>query len=280
MNRRSRMKTKRIFISYLLAIGTIMMVTAQVGCDPKKPEVEEKPEEQDSLWLATAKVTKPEDMTESQQTFTVNGVPFTMIRVEGGSVATFYMGETEVTQALWKAVMGKVDFETNPPHFEGVPERDYIGPQRPMCFVNWYACQQFINRLNEATGYTFRLPTDAEWEFAAKGGKSSKDYTYSGSNDIDEVAWYDGNTGGKGSRDVKTKAPNELGLYDMSGNVSEWVSDEWDDAYYTDTPVTFRIVRGGSWFDQEEECRVSSRDGEGEEASFDSVGFRLVLEVQ
>ena len=266
------MKTKRIFISYLLAIGTIMMVTALVGCDPKKPGVEEKPEEQDSLWLATAKVTKPEELAESQLTFTVN--------VESDGVTTFYMGETEVTQALWKAVMGKVDFETNPPHFEGVPERDYIGPQRPMCFVNWYACQQFINRLNGATGCTFRLPTDAEWEFAAKGGKSSKDYTYSGSNDIDEVAWYDGNTGGKGSRDVKTKAPNELGLYDMSGNVSEWVSDEWDDAYYTDTPVTFRIVRGGSWFDQEEECRVSSRDGEGEEASFDSVGFRLVLEVQ
>ena len=145
MNRRSRMKTKRILSSCLLAIGTIMMVTALVGCDPKKPGVEEKPEEQDSLWLATAKVTMPEELAESQLTFTVNEVTFTMIRVEGDGVTTFYMGETEVTQALWKAVMGKVDFETNPPHFEGVPERDYIGSQRPMCFVNWYACQQFIN---------------------------------------------------------------------------------------------------------------------------------------
>ena len=273
------MKTKRIFISYLLTIGTIMMATALMGCGPNKPETEENTEEQDSLWAATAEVTMPEDMAESQLTFTINGIPFTMIRVEGDSVETFYMGETEVTQELWKAVMGKVDFETNPPEFEGGPKRDYIGRQRPMCFVNWYACQQFTNRLNKATGCTFRLPTEAEWEFAARGGNSSKGYLYSGSNDIDKVAWYYGNTGGKGSRDVKTKAPNELGLYDMSGNVSEWVSDEWDDAYYTDTPISWRIVRGGSWLNQEEECRVSYREGEDEEASFDTVGFRLALEV-
>ncbi len=271
------MKAKRILGSCLLAIGTLMMVTALMGCDTKKPEVEVKLDEQDTLWLETVKVTMPEDLAESQLTFTINGVPFTMIRVKGN---TFYMGETEVTQALWKAVMGKVDFETNPPHFEGVPERDYIGPQRPMCFVNWYACQQFTQRLSKATGCTFRLPTEAEWEFAAKGGNKSKGYKYAGSNDIDEVAWYDGNTGGKGSRDVKTKAPNELGLYDMSGNVSEWVSDEWDEGYYTDTPISWRTVCGGSWFDQKEECRVSSRDGEGEESSFDSIGFRLALEVQ
>ena len=170
------MKVKRILGSCLLVMGTIMMVATLVGCDPKKPVVEVELGEQDSLWLSTAEVTMPESMAASQLTFTINGVLFTMIRVEGGSVETFYMGETEVTQALWKAVMEKVDFETNPPHFEGVPERDYIGPQRPMCFVNWYACQHFINRLSKATGCTFRMPTEAEWEFAAKGGKSSKDY--------------------------------------------------------------------------------------------------------
>ena len=274
------MKTKRIFISSILAISTIMMATVLMGCGPNKPETEENTEEQDSLWAATAEVTMPEDMAESQLTFTINGIPFTMIRVEGDSVETFYMGETEVTQELWKAVMGKVDFETNPPEFEGVPQRDYIGRQRPMCFVNWYACHQFTDRLNRATGCTFRLPTETEWEFAAKGGNQSKGYLYSGSNDIDEVAWYYGNTGGKGSRDVKTKAPNELGLYDMSGNVSEWVSDEWDDADYTDTPVIWRTVRGGSWLNQEEECRVSYREGEDEEASFDTIGFRLALEVR
>ena len=274
------MKTKRIFISSILAISTIVMATVLMGCGPNKPETEENTEEQDSLWAATAEVTMPEDMAESQLTFTINGIPFTMIRVEGDSVETFYMGETEVTQELWKAVMGKVDFETNPPEFEGVPQRDYIGRQRPMCFVNWYACHQFTDRLNRATGCTFRLPTETEWEFAAKGGNQSKGYLYSGSNDIDEAAWYDGNTGGKGSRDVKTKSPNELGLYDMSGNVSEWVSDEWDDAYYTDTPISWRIVRGGSWLNQEEECRVSYREGEDEEASFDTIGFRLALEVR
>ncbi len=274
------MKTIRFFSSYLWAIGTIVTATLLADCCPNKPETEEDTEEQDSLWVATAEVTMPEDRAGSQLTFTINGIPFTMIRVEGDSVTTFYIGETEVTQELWKAVMDKVDFETNPPEFEGVSQRDYIGSQRPMCFVNWYACQQFTNRLNKATGCTFRLPTEAEWEFAAKGGKSSKGYLYSGSNDIDKVAWYDGNTGGKGSCDVKTKAPNELGLYDMSGNVSEWVSDEWDDAYHTDTPISWRIVRGGSWFDQEEGCRVSSREGEDEEASFDTVGFRLALEVR
>lgn len=263
--------------SYLLAIGTIVMATVLIGCGPNKPETEENIEEQDSLWLSTAEVTMPEDMAESQLTFTINGIPFTMVRVEGDSIETFYMGETEVTQELWKAVMEKVDFETNPPVFEGVVERDYIGRQRPMCFVNWYACQHFINRLNKATGCTFRLPTEAEWEFAARGGKNSKGYKYSGSNDIDEVAWYDGNTDGKGCRDVKTKAPNELGLYDMSGNVSEWVSDEWNEFFYTDTPMTCRTIRGGSWVDLEERCRVSSRKGEDEEASFDTVGFRLAL---
>lgn len=300
--------------SILRTIVTIAMVGALASCNmtnvkKQRGETDGQPSVAVQEPEAPADMDVPSSFSETRETITIDGVSFTMIRVEGGSfymgaqstdasgrnydpeaedeedhvreetVNTFYIGETEVTQALWKAVMGKVDFETNPPQFEGGPERDYTGPQRPMCFVNTIYCQHFIDRLNKWTGCKFRLPTEAEWEFAARGGNHSKGYKYSGSNDIDEVAWYDGNTGGKGSRDVKTKAPNELGIYDMSGNVCEWVSDEWNEFYYTDTPMTLRTHRGGCWYDEKGKCRVSSRSGEDEEASFDVIGFRLALEI-
>ncbi len=168
--------------------------------------------------------------SQAKQTFTVNGVSFTMVRVEGGSftmgatdeqvseawydekpshqvtLSTYSIGETEVTQELWQAVMG-----SNPSNFKGA--------KLPVEEVSWNDCKKFIKKLNKKTGKTFRLPTEAEWEYASRGGSKSKGYKYSGSNDIESVAWYTSNSGSK-THDVATKQSNELGLYDMSGNVS------------------------------------------------------------
>lgn len=308
------MKTKRILNSCLQTIGTIIMTTALVSCgfmntgkgngngNGKDQSPLSKKEHYDQIEV-------PSSFSEARETITIDGVSFTMIRVEGGScylgaqskdaegqnydpdakdedgpvhldtIKTFYIGETEVTQALWTALTGDDSLEKNPPQFESAVSYDEIGPQRPMCFVSMLNSNRFINILNEVTGCKFRLPTEAEWEFAARGGNKSKGYKYSGSDNLDEVAWYRGNTDGKGSHDVKTKAPNELGLYDMSGNISEWVSDEWYYFPHTDTPMTCRIHRGGCWMSQPEDCHVSARNGEDEAAGFNVIGFRLALEV-
>ena len=228
------------------------------------------------------------------ETFTVNGVSFTMVAVEGGTftmgctgeqendcdsderpahqvtVSNFYMGETEVTQELWKAVMG-----SNPSYFKG--------DNLPVETVSCDDCQEFIKKLNELTGKKFRLPTEAEWEYAARGGSKSKGYKYSGSNTLGDVAWYDGNSGSK-THPVKTKRANELGLYDMSGNVWEWCSD-WYGGYSSDAQTnpkgaasgSGRVLRGGSWFSYERNCRVSDRSDyyPGNRDCYN--GFRLVI---
>lgn len=209
--------------------------------------------------------------------FTVNGVSFDMVRVEGGTfrmgataeqedvaysnempvhsvtLNSYYIGKTEVTQALWQAVMG-----SNPSAFKGA--------DLPVECVSWNDCQEFIQKLNSLTGRNFRLPTEAEWEFACRGGNNSRGYKYSGSNDIDNVAWYWDNSGGK-THPVGTKAPNELGIYDMSGNVWEWCSDWYADyTSYSQTDPTGpqsgsdRVYRGGCWYDGARSCRSSYRD--------------------
>ena len=181
----------------------------------------------------------------------------------------YYMGETEVTQELWEAVMG-----SNPSEF--------TGKNLPVEQVSWDDCQQFVMKLNALTGEQFRLPTEAEWEFAARGGNKSKYYQFSGSNTIENVAWFIGNS--SKTHPVKSKKSNELGIYDMSGNVWEWCQD-WYGTYsgssVTDpvgpTTGTDRLLRGGSWDAFAVDTRVASRVGVRPDRFFTDAGLRLAL---
>ena len=230
----------------------------------------------------------------SEQTFMVKGVEFKMIKVEGGTfrmgatseqgsgegdekpvhyvtLSDYHIGETEVTQELWQAVMG-----SNPSYFKG-------DNQRPVENVSWDDCQEFIKKLNRLTGKKFRLPTEAEWEYAARGGKYSRGYKYSGSNNSDEVAWYDSNSGSK-THPVKTKKDNELGLYDMSGNVWEWCNDWWG-CYQSNSQTNptgpsegeSRVLRGGGWCYFDMGVRVSRRDYLTPGYRHIIIGLRLAL---
>ena len=237
----------------------------------------------------------------TNQTFNVNGVSFTMIAVEGGTfkmgaqssdssgdnydsdasssespvhsvtLSSYYIGETEVTQELLEAVMGN-----NPSYYSGYP-------QRPVEYVSWNDCQEFITKLNNLTGKNFRLPTEAEWEYAARGGNKSKGYKYSGGNTIGDVAWYKDNSSSQ-THDVKTKQANELGIYDMSGNVCEWCHD-WYGSYSSGSQTnptgpasgSYRVARGGSWSFIALYCRVSDRFISGPDRSNNYLGLRLSL---
>ena len=250
---------------------------------------------------------KDEPDEPQTKTFTVNGVTFTMVAVEGGTftmgvtadddfyweqpahevtLSSYCIGQTEVTQALWQAVMG-----SNPSSFSS--RNNYAtNLQRPVENVSWNDCQTFITKLNQLTGKTFRLPTEAEWEFAARGGNQSQGYKYSGSNNLDDVAWYwfsipsqtSGNAG-YGTQTVATKAPNELGLYDMSGNVWEWCQDYWGGSYSSDAqtnPVgpstgSLRVLRGGCWHYEARYCSVLRRRGLVPTNTGYNLGLRLAL---
>ena len=198
------------------------------------------------------------------------------------TLSGFSIGETEVTQALWLAVMG-----SNPSGFTG-------NLQRPVERVSWTDCQTFLTQLNQLTGLTFRLPTEAEWEYAARGGNKSNGYKYSGSNTIGNVAWYSVNAANVGSNSpdygthvVASKLPNELGLYDMSGNVQEWCQDWYDSSYYSSSPSTnptgptsgrYRVCRGGNWNYSNIYCRVSHRESYTQPShQTNRVGLRLAL---
>ena len=226
--------------------------------------------------------------------FMVNGVSFEMVRVEGGTfrmgatseqedeadsdekpvhgvtLSSYYIGKTEVTQALWQAVMG-----SNPSRFEG--------SDLPVECVSWNDCQEFIQKLNRLTGRNFRLPTEAEWEFACRGGNNSRGYKYSGSNNLGSVAWYEDNSGGQ-THPVGTKAPNELGIFDMSGNVWEWCND-WYGNYTSNSQTNptgsqsgaGRVGRGGSWSSIARICRSSSRDNDNPSIRDNYLGLRLAL---
>ena len=227
-------------------------------------------------------------------TITVKGVSFKMIRVQGGTftmgatseqgsdayddekpahkvtLSNYYIGETEVTQELWQAVMG-----SNPSYFKGA--------KLPVEQVSWEDCQEFIRKLNQMTGKSFRLPTEAEWEFAARGGNRSNHYKYSGSGNLSSVAWYDDNSGSK-THPVGQKSPNELGLYDMSGNVWEWCAD-WYGKYSSSaqtnpkgaSSASDRVSRGGGCGSSAGGCRVSSRSSHAPANRYDALGLRLAL---
>ncbi len=228
---------------------------------------------------------------------TVGSVTFTMIPVKGGTfqmgatkeqtgearkdekpvhtvtLDNFQIGETEVSQALWREMMG-----SNP--------STYKGNDLPVTNVTWEDCQEFIKKLNERTGKQFRLPTEAEWEFAARGGTASKGYMFSGSDEVRSVAWHNRDSNRdrhNGPYAIKSKDPNELGIYDMSGNVNEWCQDWFGD--YTADPQTNpqgpatgkeHVYRGGSWWYYGMSCRVSRRNS-GVKDVRGVIGLRLAM---
>ena len=233
----------------------------------------------------------------SLHSYTVNGVTFKMKEVPGGSftmgatseqeseadsnerpihsvtLSSYMIGQTEVTQELWTAVMG-----SNPSNY------NFLDPKAPVEHVDWYDCQTFIAKLNALTGETFRLPTEAEWEYAARGGVSYR-VKYAGSNDIDDVAWYSGNASDT-PRPVATKQPNAFGLFDMSGNVWEWCLD--CSASYTYASQTnpygsgsgsYRVCRGGSHYGDATDCRVSRRNFSYTKTRLGDLGLRLAIGV-
>ncbi|MBO6052032.1 MAG: SUMF1/EgtB/PvdO family nonheme iron enzyme [Bacteroidales bacterium] len=229
---------------------------------------------------------------KTDQTFTVNGISFKLVYVQGGTftmgctssqggdcfdgekpshsvtLSDFWIGETEVTQALWKAVMGN-----NPSNFKG--------DNLPVENVSWNDCQNFVRNLNELTGNTFRLPTEAEWEYSASGGNKNRGYKYASGNSIEDVAWYTDNSG-SATHSVKGKRANELGLYDMTGNVWEWCED-WYESYSSSSQTnprshstgSNRVYRGGSWSNNAWNCRVSYRHGNSPGYRSSNLGFRL-----
>ena len=291
---------KQVFLVILLAFGFVAGAQNKIVRKPKKQKpatTQVAPKKHKSQSKPTKGGTVKRVATKasySNGTLTVNGIKYNMVWVEGGTfrmgatseqdgdaydnekpvhsvtLSGYYIGKTEVTQALWKAVMG-----SNPSEFNG--------DNLPVENVSWDDCQEFIRELNALTGQNFRLPTEAEWEFACRGGNNSRGYKYSGSNYIDNVAWYTDNSGDK-THPVATKSPNELGIYDMSGNVREWCSD-WYGNYSSGAQTNpkgsdegeFRVLRGGGWSSLAMFCRSSRRSNYIPDLFDYNLGLRLSL---
>lgn len=230
----------------------------------------------------------------SNSTLTVDSVTYDMIEVVGGTftmgateemnapyddekpahqvtLSSYYIGKTEVTQALWKAVMG-------------YNHSKFKGDNLPVESVSWEECQRFVSKLDTLTGKPFRLPTEAEWEFAARGGNNGNHTQYSGSYNIEVVAWYNGNSYSK-THPVATKQANELGIYDMTGNVWEWCNDKYYCSYNSSSQMTSsypdsvarRVLRGGCWDSKAGKCRSSNRGNGAPGYRGDYLGLRLCL---
>ena len=294
------MKTK--IILFLLCLATLNTMGQTNGTITRQRKTTAKKEtQQRKTTQAAPKKTQPARQAQQQKPAASTSMPKVslddimrnMVYVEGGtftmgatseqkkpdddekpthrvSLSSFYIGKYEVTQALWKAVMG-----SNPSRFEG----DNLPVER----VSWNDCQTFLRKLNAMTGKNFRLPTEAEWEFSARGGNWSRGYQYSGSNVLSDVAWYYDNSGSK-THNVGTKAPNELGIYDMSGNVWEWCQD-WYGVYDSSSQTnptgaigwSFHVRRGGCWRGDVGYCSLSQRGCSSPDYRFYNCGLRLVL---
>ncbi len=249
-----------------------------------------------------AKAPAPASSIPGSFTETVNGVPFNMVFVEGSTfqmgatevqgdeanywekpvhqvtLGNFVIGQTEVTLRLWRAVMGKA-----PGNMKGI-DTSRAADNLPVVNISWSEAQSFVQKLSSLTGRNYRLPTDAEWEYAARGGKFSKGYKYSGSNNVSDVAWCDANSGKK-IQPVAKKSPNELGLYDMSGNVWVWCQDvyrEYDAPDYTPAPRSdgagdAHVYRGGGYGNESTYSRISYRHYLSPDYQNNSLGLRLAL---
>jgi formylglycine-generating enzyme required for sulfatase activity len=239
----------------------------------------------------------PPEIPDSAEVFTVNGVTFAMMPVEGCqdwevyenvtylvSLNDYYMGQTEVTYEMWEAVMGEPRTTTSVLVHPG-------DPQHPVDDVSWFDCRDFITRLNELTGRRFHLPTHAQWIWAAQGGKYSQGYTYSGSNDLDEVGWYCDDQPYEDSWDISfavgQKKPNELGLYDMSGNVREWVrnyfvedGDALPDVSQDSDLFEYGYLKGGNSTDIPIYCTAGYHLNTYRGSTGRLFGFRLALQKE
>ncbi|MBO6079999.1 MAG: formylglycine-generating enzyme family protein [Bacteroidales bacterium] len=263
-----------------------------------------------ALWLFAAMLScagllSAQSQGTGNKIFTVNHIPIKMVFVKGGEMqlgctasrddscmtgetplhtvklSDFYIGETEVTQAQWMAVMGR---DNNPSYWKG--------NTLPVERVSWAECQRFIARLNKylaaelPEGYRFALPSEAQWEYAARGGMKSAGTRYAGGNDLNQLAWYYSNSNER-THDVRIKAANELGVFDMSGNVWEWCQDWYNENYYVenqdwDNPLNnqeadYFVQRGGSWNYAAPYQRCAKRDRGSQHSRYEDCGFRIAL---
>lgn len=254
----------RPIATYLLPT-VILLGTALSACSIKEEHPLAQRINQDMVWVEGGSYTRgsdDENASKAEQ-------PATQVSVDG-----FYISKFEVTQEIFEAVMGSsMSF--------------FQDPQVPVNNLSWQQAVYFIEQLNELTSENYRLPSEAQWEFAARGGNQSNDFVYSGSNNIDDVAWHAGNSGNKAQR-VGQKKANELGLYDMTGNVGEFVLDAFDDTYYrfgpTDNPVNeqetsvhlaHKSVRGGSFAYSADLSENYRRDFASQSIIMSDMGLRL-----
>ena len=240
------MKTK---LRHLLLIMFFVATSCNTPCDPAESEM---------VWVKGGTFILGSTYEHARDYYGDNWVEPT----KQVAINDYYIGKYEITQTQWIEIMN-----SNPSHFKG----DGL----PVTNVSWDEVQVFITRLNERTGKHYRLPAEYEWEYAAKGGNKSKKYKYSGSNKVEDVAWYSDNSKGK-VHPVGTKLPNELGIYDMSGNVMEWCND-WctDPAIYYSGCTKRRIIRGGGWDSAAWNVRVSHGNSYTTDYSNNRIGFRL-----